>query len=177
MKLVYLLLFFLLACSPLNANKRPVETVDYLNLERYLGRWYEIARIDNKFQKNCTATQANYSYRTDGDLRVRNTCRLNTPKGPVKEAIARGWIDDDQTNSKLKVQFFFKGVKIPLFAGNYWVLKIDPDYRHVLIGDPTRRYLWVLSRAKKMSQPILNKYVAAAKDQGFDVSKLIKTRH
>lgn len=177
MRALYILCFLLAACSPLSANKTPVDTEGYIDINRYLGRWYEIARFDNKFQKGCTATQANYSLRTDGDLRVRNTCRLNRPTGRLKEAIARGWVQDKRTNSKFKVQFFLKGVKIPIFAGNYWILKIDQDYKHVLIGDPGREYLWILSRGTYMNQQTYNEYVAVAQEQGFDTEKLIKTVH
>lgn len=172
-----LLLALLVSCSPLIAGNPPLETVHYVELEKYLGTWYEIARFDQTFQKGCTAVEANYSIRKDGDIKVVNKCRIGTPSGELKVAEGRAWIKDKDTNAKLKVQFFLKSLKIPLFAGNYWVLDLDQDYQHVIVGDPSRKYLWILSRSSKMDEKLYEELVAKAADLNFDTSKLLKTVH
>lgn len=155
----------------------PLDTVDYVELNRYLGKWYEIARFDQTFQEGCTAVEANYSLRNDGDIEVKNSCRLNSPDGELKVSKARAWVVDKETNAKLKVQFFLRSVKLPIFAGNYWILELDKDYQYALIGDKSRKYLWILSREKEMDESIYLELVAKAKDMHFDTTKLLKTKH
>jgi apolipoprotein D and lipocalin family protein len=172
-----LLLSFIISCSTINASNLPLDTVDHVEVERYLGKWYEIARFDQTFQKGCTAVEANYSLRKDGDIKVINTCRKGTPNGELKTAEGRAWIKDKNTNAKLKVQFFLKHLKLPIFAGNYWILELDQDYQYVIIGEPSRKYLWILSRSKTMEPKLYEDLVRKAKDLNFDVSKLLKTIH
>lgn len=173
-----LVLFFsMLICSvALSSSSLPLDTVDYVDLDRYLGKWYEIARFDQSFQKGCTAVEANYSLRKDGDIKVINTCRVGSPDGEYKEAEARAWVVDEETNAKLKVQFFLRGIKLPIFAGNYWILELDEDYQYAMVGDKSRKYLWILSRTKDLDEKIYLELVAKAKDLHFDVSKLLKTQ-
>lgn len=159
------------------AKTPPLETVHYVDIERYLGKWYEISRFEQSFQKGCTATQAVYSLRKDGDIKVLNSCRLNSPNGELKVAEGRAWVKDKETNAKLKVQFFLRGIKLPFISGNYWILELDSDYQHVLVGDPSRKYLWILSRSKVMDENTYNYLVSKARDLQFDVSKLVKTIH
>lgn len=155
----------------------PLETVSYVDLKKYTGKWYEIARFDQSFQKDCTAVTAEYSLSKNGYMKVKNSCRLHSPKGKLKVAKARGWIKDKQTNAKLKVQFFLRKFKIPLFAGNYWILDLGDDYEYALIGDPSRKYLWILNREEKMDDDTYIYLVQKAKDLKFDTSKLLKTVH
>jgi apolipoprotein D and lipocalin family protein len=172
-----LLLVLLVSCSALSARSLPLDTVDKVDLDRYLGKWYEIARFDQKFQKNCTAVTATYTMRKRGGINVENRCRLGTPEGELKVAKARGWVKDKETNAKLKVQFFLRGLRLPFFAGNYWILELGEDYEYAVVGDPSRKYLWILSRTKEMDEKIYDELVAKAKDMHFDVSKLLKTKH
>lgn len=172
-----MLLVLLVSCSSINARNLPLDTVDYVDLNRYLGKWYEIARFDQKFQKGCTATAADYSLRSDGDIKVINKCRLGSPDGKLKEAEGRAWIKDRHTNAKLKVQFFLRGIRLGIFAGKYWILDLDEDYQHALVGDPSRKYLWILSRTNKMDEKVYDELVKKAEDMHFDTSKLLKTVH
>ena len=155
----------------------PLDTVDYVDLDRYLGKWYEIASFPQKFQKGCTATTAEYSKRKDGDIKVINECRLNSPDGKLKKGIARGWVVDKDTNAKLKVQFFLRRWRINKFAGNYWILDLGADYEYAIVGDKSRKYLWFLSRTKKIDDGLYEDLVNKAKDMDFDISKLVKTIH
>lgn len=171
------LMMLMLGCANSMAKNPPLNTVDYVDLDRYLGKWYEIARFDQRFQKGCTATEAIYSKRKDGDIKVLNRCRLNSPDGKLKEAVGRAWVKDKETNAKLKVQFFLRSVKIPFFAGKYWILDLDEDYQNVIVGDPSRKYLWILSRNKKMDDGLYQELVDKANDMHFDTAKLLKTKH
>ena len=171
------ILMLLISCSTIQAKSRNLETVPYVDLNRYLGKWYEIARFENSFQKGCTATTATYTKRRDGDIKVLNECRLNTPQGTKKSAIGRAWITNKHTNAKLKVQFFLRRFRIPLFSGNYWILELDPDYQYVLIGEPSRKYLWILSRTPKIDAYTYERLVEKAEELNFETSKLLKTIH
>ena len=172
-----LLLAVLVSCSALSARNLPLDTVGSVDLDRYLGKWYEIARFEQKFQKDCEAVTANYSLKKNGDVKVVNTCRKGSIDGKLETAKARAWVKDKETNAKLKVQFFLRGLKLPIFAGNYWILELDEDYQYAIIGEPSRKYLWILSRTSKMSDALYLELVAKAKDMHFDVSKLRKTLH
>ncbi len=158
-----------------------LQTVDYVELDHYLGKWYELARFEQKFQKGCTATTAQYSLRKDGDIKVVNSCRLESPNGELKESEARAWIVDDTTNAKLKVQFFLTRIRLPFFAGNYWILDLGDEqngpYSHAIVGDDSGDYLWILARTPNVSSQKYEELVNKAKSLGFDTSKLLKTQH
>lgn len=173
-----LLMLFLVSCGALQAsNNAPLPTVAKVDLNKYLGKWYEIARFDQTFQKGCTATEANYSLRKDGTITVINKCNLNSPEGELKVAKGRAWVKNKETNAQLKVQFFLPFIRIGLFAGNYYILDLDKDYSRVLVGDPSRKYLWILSRAKKLEERTYLELVQKAEKLGFDTSKLLFTTH
>lgn len=172
-----LILIFAASCSSLSAGNPPLDVVQHVDLQKYLGKWYEVARFDQSFQKNCTATQAHYSMRSDGDIKVMNTCRLFTPDGELKVAEGRAWVKDKKSNAKLKVQFFLKAIKLSFLAGNYWILDLDQNYQYALIGDPSRKYLWILSRTKVMDEAIFQNLVKKAEELKFDTSKLLRTLH
>jgi len=171
------MILLVMSCSSTQAKYPILPTVDHVDLDRYLGKWYEIARLDQRFQKGCTATEAIYSKRKDGEIKVLNRCRLNTPDGKLKEAVGRAWVTDKNTNAKLKVQFFLKRFKIPFLSGKYWILDLDEDYQNVIIGDPSRKYLWILSRSKEMKEGIYQELVDKAEDLHFDTTKLLRTVH
>jgi apolipoprotein D and lipocalin family protein len=177
MKKVYLLLTLMISSACFPASPHSLNTVDYVELDRYLGKWYEIARFDQEFQKGCTAVTAEYSMRKDGDIRVLNSCRLGSPDGKHKKSVGRAWVTNKKTNAKLKVQFFLSRFKIPFFSGNYWILDLDDDYQHVIVGDKSRKYLWILSRTQKMDDGLYTDLVNKAKDMHFNTENLIKTLH
>jgi len=172
-----LFLSLMLSSVTFAANSLPLDTVEYVDLDRYLGKWYEIARFEQKFQKGCTAVTAEYSLRSDGDIKVLNSCRLGTPDGKLKTGVARAWVVDKKTNAKLKVQFFLNRFRIPFLSGNYWILDLGSDYEYALVGDSSRKYLWILSRTSKMDETLYDDLVRKAQDLHFDTTKLIKTIH
>lgn len=174
---LFLLLALLLPVQVTLAKKAPLPTVNHVELERYLGKWYEISSFPQKFQKGCTASSAEYSLRHDGDIKVTNTCRLGSPDGKIKKVVGRAWVKNKKTNAKLKVQFFLPKFKFFLFSGNYWILDLDDNYESVLVGDKSRKYLWILSRDPKLNQERYDELVQKAKSLKFDTRKLVKTLH
>lgn len=178
MKLLSLVFLLVLPFQVSMAKKKmPLPTVKNVELERYLGKWYEVASFPQFFQRGCTATTAEYSLRDDGDIRVSNSCNLGSPAGRLKEAEGRAWITNKKTNAKLKVKFIFKRFRSNLFAGNYWILDLDKNYESVLIGDPSRKYLWILSRTPDLNEHRYNQLVRKAKSLNFNIKKLKKTIH
>jgi apolipoprotein D and lipocalin family protein len=146
-----------------------LKVVPFVDLSQYLGTWYEIARYPHSFQENCYASQANYSLRDDGDIRVINRCRLGGFDGELNEAEGKAWVVDKTTNAKLKVQFFWP------FSGKYWVIALDPEYQYAVVGHPSREYLWILSRSQKMDPQLYEKLLQEIEQQGYDTRKLITT--
>lgn len=148
----------------------PVQTVPNVDLKRYAGKWYEIARFPNWFQRGCdSGVTATYTLRPDGKITVVNECR--TAEGKPKKATGTARLADSRgPNSKLKVTFFWP------FSGNYWIIGLDPDYRWALVGDPGRDYLWILSREPKISDEVYREITGIAAGQGFDTGKLVKTK-
>ena len=123
----------------------PPQTVAAVDLSRYMGQWYEIAAIPIVFERRCVADSlANYSLLPDQKIEVVNSCRM--ANGQRIASIGRAWVTDPQTNAKLRVAFTnIWGVR--RFArGDYWILSVDPEYRFAIVGHPTRRYGWILSR-------------------------------
>jgi apolipoprotein D and lipocalin family protein len=163
---VLLVLAITTACAQRGS---PPRTVERLDLERYLGTWYEIASFPMYFQRNCVATQATYSKRDDGQIGVANACREKTLDGAWNGIEGVAWPAEPGDAARLKVQFFW-----PL-RGDYWVLALDPEYRWALVGHPDRKYLWVLSRTRAMDDAVYAGIVEQAKAQGYDVSKLRRT--
>ena len=160
------------ACSSGSSNFSKLETVPNVDLRKYSGEWYEIARIDHWFQKGCVNSKATYNIRSDGDIDLINTCDVGTD-GKKKEAIGRAWVVDSATNAKLKVQFPLRWIKLPFLAGNYWIIELDDDYRHVMVGEDKREYLWILSRDKEMPTQTVAALIEKAKAKGFPVEDLV----
>jgi apolipoprotein D and lipocalin family protein len=147
-------------------QEKPLKTVENVDLNRYLGKWYEIASFPQRFQKGCTCTTAEYSFNSDGSIDVKNSCIAD---GRLKTVMGKAYIDDKQTNSKLKVEFFKP------FKGKYWIIALSPDYSYAMVGHPNRKYLWILSRSKKMSDETYDSLVQLAKSKNFDITKLNRT--
>ncbi|MCF8474087.1 MAG: lipocalin family protein [Emcibacter sp.] len=163
----------LAACSSGSSNFSELETVPYVDLKKYTGEWFEIARIDHWFQKGCVNSKATYIIRDDGDIDVINQCWIGSEQGKMKEAKGRAWVVDKKSQSKLKVQFPLSAIKLPFLAGNYWIIALDEDYQYVMIGEESRKYLWILSRNKPLPAEILESLVEKAKVLGFPVEELI----
>ncbi|MEZ5758677.1 MAG: lipocalin family protein [Emcibacteraceae bacterium] len=161
------------ACASGQSKFSKLETVPKVDLQKYVGEWHEIARIDHWFQKGCVDSKATYSLREDGDIDVLNECRLGPKNGKIKKATGRAWIVDSDTNAKLKVQFFLKSLKLSFLAGDYWIIALDNNYQYAMIGEERRKYLWILSREKNLPKTTLNDLVARAKREGFPTHKLL----
>jgi len=158
-------------------GKRPLRVVPEVDLARYAGQWYEIARFPNRFQKRCAGeVTAQYTLQASGKISVLNRCRLEDGGQIQAEGVARV-VGKGQPNSILKVRFAPAFLSfIPQVWGDYQILALSPDYTHALVGDPTREYLWILSRSPQMDEATYNRLVDEARAQGFDVSRLQKTR-
>jgi len=165
------------ACSSGSTNFAKLETVPQIDLDRYAGDWFEVARLDHWFQKGCVNSTATYIIRDDGDVDVINRCKIDSAGGKTKEAKGRAWVVDQTNNSKLKVQFPLRGIKLPFLAGDYWIIELDEDYQYVMVGEETREYLWILSRNKKLPEDTLTSLVDKARSVGFPVDKLVYQGH
>jgi apolipoprotein D and lipocalin family protein len=162
---ILLLSLFFVSC----ATKQPsdLRTVEKVNLQHYLGDWYEIARYEHHFQKDCKNVKATYSLRDDKKIQVVNSCtKISTNEFKEAKAVA---YSVDETNSKLKVSFFRP------FYGDYWILDLDKNYTYAIVGTGSKEYLWILSRQKTMDKATLNTLLEKITSLGFDTSKLSYT--
>ena len=155
-------------------SRQEVQVVPSVDLDRYAGRWYEIARYPNRFQRDCTGdVRATYTRRPDGRIDVLNQCA--TADG-VNDARGIARVADKTTNAKLEVRFAPAILSwIPAVWGDYWVIGLDPDYRWAVVGSPDRKYLWVLSRTPLMADADYAAAVSGAASNGFDPGGLVKT--
>lgn len=150
----------------LNSEKSEPVTVNSVDLQKYTGLWYEIAKIPNSFQRSCACnTTATYKIREDGRIDVINRC--TEKDGSVNEAKGIAKVADTKTNSKLKVSFV-RIFGFSLFWGDYWIIGLDKDYRYALVGSPDRKYGWILSRTSKLSQDDLNYIFGILRNQGYN---------
>jgi apolipoprotein D and lipocalin family protein len=145
-----------------------LEVVPHVELEKYLGKWYEIAHLPAKFQDGCNETTATYTLLDNGAISVLNTCKRN---GKVKLAKGKAKVVDKTTNAKLKVTFLWP------FYGDYWIIKLGNDYDYAVVGTPNRKYLWILSRTPQMDDKLFSQLIEFVKSNGFNVESLIKTIH
>jgi apolipoprotein D and lipocalin family protein len=153
-----------------------VQTVPKVDLNRYLGQWYEVARFPNRFQKSCVSdVVATYSRRDDGRIRVVNRCK--EANGNVKDAEGVARVVDTATNARLKVRFAPAALSfLPFVWGDYWIIGLADDYSWATVGSPDRDYLWILSRTPQLDADRYDAAVASARVQGFDVNKLVRTK-
>jgi apolipoprotein D and lipocalin family protein len=168
---------FLFCCALLGCGEsskrqsdQPLQAVSELDINRYQGKWYEIARFPFSIQEGCVATTATYTLREDGKLDVLNECRVGSVDGKLKQAQGVAELSDDPSNAKLKVSFnFFMG----LFGGaNYWVIDLAEDYSYAVVSEPKGRYLWILSRTPQLEQKIYDQIVDRLRANGFMVEYL-----
>ncbi|NTV13033.1 MAG: lipocalin family protein [Desulfobulbaceae bacterium] len=167
--LLPLLLLGLSACSATREKTmKPLATVAHVDLECYLGEWYEIARYPNRFQKDCPASKATYSLQPGGRIEVFNECYATDFKQVLRSVRGTAKVVDRESNAKLKVTFFWP------FAGDYWIIDLGEDYRYAVVGHPDRKYLWILSREKTMQEGLYQEILARLAAQGYDPAKLIR---
>jgi apolipoprotein D and lipocalin family protein len=150
-------------------------TVSYVDIQRYSGLWYEIAKIPNSFQDQCAyGTTAEYVIDEDGDITVTNKCYEEDGNLDIADGIAK--IVDKETNAKLEVSFVsFLGIRP--FWGDYWIIGLDQDYRYAVVGHPERRYGWILSRTSSLTNETLQEVFDLLKEQGYDPENFELTTH
>jgi apolipoprotein D and lipocalin family protein len=156
---------------------KTMEVVVELDLKRYMGLWYEIARYPNVFQKSCAGeVTAQYTLRADGNVTVLNSCTEKNGERKRAEGVARKQ-KEAGPNSKLEVRFAPSFLSfLPFVWGDYWVIDLAEDYSYAVVGHPGRKYLWVLSRTPTLDEDTYEGIVARIAEQGYDVSRLEKTR-
>ena len=148
--------------------KDELEVVPSVDLSRYVGQWYEIARLPNQFEKKCAdSVTATYTLRSDGKIEVLNRCRKAS--GEFTTAKGKAKIVDKKTNAKLKVTFFWP------FYGDYWILDLGPNYEYAVVGDPSRDYLWILSRTHQIDEALYQQLLAKMAARGFKTGGMIRT--
>jgi apolipoprotein D and lipocalin family protein len=146
-----------------------LKTVDHVDVKRYMGTWYEIAKFPQRFQKGLVGVTATYSPLPNGKVRVINSGYKEDFNGKLKTAKGKAWVVDTATNAKLKVSFFWP------FSGNYWILELGKDYEYAVIGEESHNYLWILSRTPQMDKAVYNELLKRVQEKGFDISKLETT--
>jgi apolipoprotein D and lipocalin family protein len=169
MKKTVFLIIAIMMFNTAHSQKAP-SVVSNVDLNRYKGTWYEIARLPNFFERKLKCASATYILRDDGKITVIN--KGNYITDPQKSNSVKGvaWIPDKKSPAKLKVQFFWP------FSGDYWIMYLDEDYRFVLVGDPALKYLWILCREKTMDESTYNMLLQKAVDNGYDVKPIIKVK-
>jgi len=158
-------------------NENDPRTVPSLDLHRYLGLWYEIARLPERHERaEFTDITANYSLNPNGTVRVDN--RAFNGDGEPEQAVGEGTVIDGSGNAKLEVTFMPDGLKwIPFTTGDYWVLRVDDNYHTALVGTPNRKHLWLLSRTPTIDATTRSSFLDTAVQEGYDLAELITARH
>ena len=162
---------YTLARKRFKRNIAPPRIAKVIDLDRYLGEWYNIANYPEFFQKGCVGATAYYSLNEDGSIQVINTCYKGSVYGEPKISDGTAWVVDKTTNAKLKVQFFWP------FKGDYWILDVADDYSWAIVGHPNREHIWILSRTPIMDEATLAYVLTRAKEEGYDINKLVWDEH
>jgi apolipoprotein D and lipocalin family protein len=165
-----LLSLLLVACA--GAGRSPVlpslQVVPQVDLRRYMGTWFEIARYPHRFQQGCVGSSATYALLEDGTVDVLNRCGRG-PAGEISSAKGKARVVDSKTKAKLKVTFFWP------FSGDYWIIDLGEKYDYAVVGHPSRKYLWILSRTPQMDDGLYRQILMRLVNQGYDTSRLIRT--
>jgi len=168
------------ASAPAFAQSAPtLPTVSSVNLNRYMGTWYEIAKLPNIFQRQCQGdVSATYRSLEGGNVEVLNRCRTSASGEPRFDSATGVAKATDPSNAKLRVSFLPAALRwLPVGWGDYQVIELDADYRWVMVGEPRREYLWVLSRTPTLPPGVNESLMKRAAELGFPVDKVVKTQH
>jgi apolipoprotein D and lipocalin family protein len=177
MKVISIITLFLIMSGKTMAQEPlQVTTVEHVDLNRYCGTWYEIARFPNRFQRKCACcTSAEYTLLADGKIKVVNRCLKADSSLSVTEGIAKKE-DPKGSNARLKVRFAPSWLGwIPYVWGTYWIIDLAPDYSYAVVGEPSRKYLWILSRTKNIEESEYGEIISRLNGMGYDTDKLIMT--
>jgi apolipoprotein D and lipocalin family protein len=163
----------LVGCANSGSGVVPPKTVESVDLQRYQGTWYEQARLPMFFQRNCAQSEAHYELRSDGTLGVTNRCR--TYDGEMQQVQGQAMVQVPGETNKLWVRFdnWFSRLAPGLTKGEYWVLYLDDDYQSALVGNPNRKYLWILTRDEQINAQSRAILLEEARMRGYDTSELI----
>jgi len=164
----FILVLHIISCSGAG-RKSDLVTVEFVDLKRYTGLWYEIARYPNNFQKDCFGSRATYSILDDGTFSVLNECYDSSFKGKLKSVQGKALVADTVTNAKLKVSFFWP------FYGDYWIIDLGRNYDYAVVGHPERKYLWILSRTKVLDKNLYEEILKRLHIRKYDTTKLVPT--
>ncbi len=159
-----------LLITPTATKSQPLETVPYVDLERYSGLWYEIASYPQRFQRGCHRTTAEYTLSDRGHVVVVNRCNRDSIDGRQSSITGKAFVQKNSGNAKLRVQFFFP------FRGDYWIIDLADDYSYAVVSHPNRNYLWILSRNPVMDEDIYSGILGRLKNNGFDIDRLQMTK-
>jgi apolipoprotein D and lipocalin family protein len=156
-------------------SQNALETVASVDLKRYAGKWFEIARYPNKFQKQCVGnTTATYNFLPSGEIEVINQCVKKD--GTTIDAKGKGRFADKTNNAKLEVRFAPGFLSfLPNVWGDYWIIDLDDQYNYAAVGDPKREYFWILSRQPEISDAVYQNILRRAEAKGFNPGKVVKT--
>lgn len=169
-RLPFVLLFIFMAFMNLtNLFGQSLQTVPHVDLDKYAGKWYEIASYPQRFQKGCHCTTAEYTLSPKGYVVVENRCNKGSLQGKQSYIKGKAFVVPNSGNAKLKVQFFWP------FSGSYWIIDLADDYSYAVVSNPSKDYLWILSRTPKMDDAIYQQIIARLKAKDFDLSKLQRT--
>jgi apolipoprotein D and lipocalin family protein len=158
------------SCLPDGNGVPPLETVSYVDVNRYLGKWYEIASIPQFFSKGCNCTTAEYSTYPNGVIKVKNSCNLNNVNGILNTIIGSAVPERGSNNTKLKVSF----TGTPTVS-NYWIIDLADDYSYAVVSDPLRSTCFILSRIPTMDEATYQSLLSKAASKGIDISKIKRT--
>jgi apolipoprotein D and lipocalin family protein len=162
--LIFLIMAAFLSCK----STQELSIVDQVDIQKYLGTWYEIARLPNSFEKGLECVTATYTLKDNGKIEVLNKGRSIEKENVSKSAKGTAWVPDAEYPGRLKVTFFWP------FSGNYYIMALDENYQYALVGDPSRKYLWVLSRSKTLDDGIYSALMDHANKDGFAIDQVIR---
>lgn len=167
--LLPILLLLLFSIMPHSSRAQPLQTVPAVDLERYAGKWYEVASYPQGFQKKCHCTTATYTLSDKGYMVVDNRCNRDSPSGKQSGIKGKAFPKEGSGNAKLKVQFFWP------FKGKYWIIDLATDYSYAVVGHPDRRSLWILSRTPQLPSDVYARILTRLEAMAYDTKKLKMT--
>ena len=153
----------------IGVHAQPLVTVPRVELDQYVGKWYEISSYPQRFQKGCHGTTATYTLSDKGHLIVENRCNRDSMDGKASYIKGKAFVEEGSSNAKLNIQFFWP------FRGKYWIIDLAADYSYAVVGHPNRKYLWILSRSPQLPSGVYQGILARLKTNGFDTTKLQET--